>query len=324
MRPDEPTPPDTPPEGEARPKAARGLMRTRSAEPPADAAPADATPEPPAPSDTASADAQQGGEPRRAAQRGDTPARREAAAAARATGAARPPRPTGEAAKAAPGQRTTLALPPPADPAKAQAPARPTKGGGADAPARAQLPAKAQLPAGTGQAKPAPAKPGAKASPRDARPPRRTVSRTAPMSLAAIHAAMAGHQEGHDPVRLAIDVVVKIASVVWLAGAVIVWIRLLGYSEDALVASWHEPGGPWISTAIAAVTMPVISVGLWLSASWGVVLWSSAVLAAIISTIVNPQAVPFGMLALVANVAGLALACGLAAVKGWSQRSRNR
>ena len=38
-----------------------------------------------------------------------------------------------------------------------------------------------------------------------------------------------------------------------------------------------------------------------------------------VHALVAPVAQP-----LVANVAGLALACGLAAVKGWSQRSRNR
>ncbi len=319
-QPREPGAPAGAPQGQdARTDAARGLMRTRQA---AGSRRGDAA------SEEASTDAGAGSRGGKAAPRAPapepkagTPRKTDQTGRPEASGA-RPGRAAGSPAGAG---RPPLALPPaegggavPARTAGAGLPAttRPSAAEDAQPPVPSQAAAKAQVPAKVGAAE----KTATAAASREARPPRRSVSRTAPMSLAAIHAAMAGHQEGRDPLRLAIAVVTRVASVLWLAGAVVIWMRLLGYGGETIVASWHEPAGPWIPTAATAVVMPVISVGLWLSASWGVVLWSSAVLAAIVCTVVAPAAVPFGTLALVANIAGLALACGLAAAKGWTQR----
>ncbi len=231
-------------------------------------------------------------------------------------------------APAASGPGGAPALPPPDDgpsgPAGAQLPV-PVSEAQASA---AQVPATVADKAETGKVPAKNGSAGAKSVPaktaRDARPPRQTTSRTAPMSLAAIHAAMAGHHDGHDPLGIALATVVRITSAVWLAGAVIVWMRLVGYETDVIVASWHNPGGPWISTAVAAVVMPVISVGLWLAAPWGIVLWASALLAAVVAAILSPDSVPFGILALVGNIAALALAVGLAVLKTWKRHDGPR
>lgn len=283
-------------EGGAR-GATRGLMRTTEA--------GRAAPTRPAPRSPANQDA-----PRPAPQPASQPAR--GAAPARSKPPARPAEPAARAATASTrsgGGTKGAGLPVPASPNPGAA--APAGAGGAAVPATS--PAQPAQPAKAAQ--PAPAK-----KKRAAAPPRQRVSRTAPLSIAAIHAAMAGHKEGHDPIRLAMKVVVRLASVIWLAGAVVVWMRLIGYESDLISPSWHSPDGPWISTSVAAAVMPVISVGLWLAASWGIALWFCALLAATVAFAVSPGSVPFGAPALTLNIITLAAVVGLGALRSWRNR----
>lgn len=298
-------------EGGAR-GATRGLMRTTEA--------GRAAPTRPAPRSPANQDA-----PQPTPQPASQPAR--GAAPARSKPPARPAEPAARAATASTrsgGGTKGAGLPVPASPSSGAAAggaggnqlpvpvgAAPAGAGGAAVPATS--PAQPAQPAKAAQ--PAPAK-----KKRAAAPPRQRVSRTAPLSIAAIHAAMAGHKEGHDPIRLAMKVVVRLASVIWLAGAVVVWMRLIGYESDLISPSWHSPDGPWISTSVAAAVMPVISVGLWLAASWGIALWFCALLAATVAFAVSPGSVPFGAPALTLNIITLAAVVGLGALRSWRNR----
>lgn len=285
---------DTPADGTA--KATRGLMRTGART---------AAPDQPAPRRAANQDTSA---PPREAQRAATPAPRAKAPARQVE------RPAAAVERA--GETKGAGLPVPAGQAGAAAAA-----GAAQLPVPVDAPAAqagaAQVPAKTAEpAKSAPASKKKRAAP----PPRQRVSRTAPLSIAAIHAAMAGHKEGHDPVRLAMKVVVRLASLVWLAGAVVVWMRLIGYDSDLISPSWHAPDGPWISTSVAAAVMPVISVGLWLAGSWGIALWFCALLAATVSFALEPASVPFGAVALTLNIITLAAVVGLGVLQSWRNR----
>ncbi|WP_075221015.1 DUF6163 family protein [Acuticoccus yangtzensis] len=315
----------------------RGLMRS-TAKAPEGGTPGGAAKDGAAGAGTSGAGGAAGGAPRTAAPRAaEAGAPRQALAlpapgGAAPAGAATAPRTPAKttAPKAASGsaaaQQQAQQPEPKGAPGRTQLPAR-IDDQAASAEAKAQLPAKAGVGAGagagTGDARAAPARPAARAAgkpARETRPPRRTVSRTAPLSLAAIHAAMAGHKEGRDRLGILTDLVVRVSAVAWLIGAVVVWTTLIGYQSAAIEASWHSPSGPWISTSVAAVVMPVISVGLWLAGSWGVVLWGSAVLAALVFTIIAPGSVPFGPVALAANIVALALAAGLVCFRAWSER----
>jgi thiol:disulfide interchange protein len=123
--------------------------------------------------------------------------------------------------------------------------------------------------------------------------------------------------EADSPSRLdtALAVLLRLAGVAWLAGAVVLWGRLVGYFGDTITPAWHDPEGPWLTTLTAAVVFPVVAVGLWLLGRWGVVLWVSAVAAEVVLLITAPRLLPFGVAAVVVNILAIAAAGALAAVK---------
>lgn len=178
---------------------------------------------------------------------------------------------------------------------------------------RRRAPAEASLPVPAGSAGPAPAVRTGRTMPAAAgrtaghaeRVPPRVASRTAPLSLAAIHASVPGRHEGHDPLRLAIATVLRLASIAWLAGSVAIWARLVGYMDTTIVADWYAPQGPWLTTTTAALLMPVASIGLWLLGPWGVVVWAAATAADGALYWLAPHLMPFGPAALVGNLVAL-------------------
>nr|WP_244977852.1 DUF6163 family protein [Aureimonas jatrophae] len=70
------------------------------------------------------------------------------------------------------------------------------------------------------------------------------------------------------------DVVCRLASVALFAGGLFYWTRLIGVYDGLL---WRFDTMPiwWrIATPVLAVLYPIAGVGLWLIASWGIVIWT--------------------------------------------------
>ncbi|MEM8855531.1 MAG: hypothetical protein AAGD34_17640 [Pseudomonadota bacterium] len=126
-----------------------------------------------------------------------------------------------------------------------------------------------------------------------------------------------------DPLGFAIDVILRVAAVVWLAGAVLLWGRLVGYIETDLSPAWHDPTGPWVSTGAAAVAWPAVAVGLWLTARWGVVLWGAALAIEFAIILTDASLAPFGLPAFYANLAAFAVVTALGGVRAVRRKEYN-
>ncbi|XWN33210.1 MAG: DUF6163 family protein [Devosia sp.] len=118
-----------------------------------------------------------------------------------------------------------------------------------------------------------------------------------------------------DPLGFAIKVILRLAAVAWLAGAVLLWGRLVGYIETDLSPAWHDPTGPWVTTGAAAVAWPAVAVGLWLTSRWGVVLWGAALALEAAMILTDASLAPFGLAAFFVNVAVFAVVAALGGVR---------
>ncbi|MEM6761365.1 MAG: DUF6163 family protein, partial [Pseudomonadota bacterium] len=123
-----------------------------------------------------------------------------------------------------------------------------------------------------------------------------------------------------DILRIAQAVVMRLMALAWLVGTVVVWGRLVGYLEGSLTLAWHAAEGPWLVALAAAILGPVVTVGLWLGSSWGLVIWASALLGGLAVLVLAPAALPFGTLSLAANTAAFLIAGGLGALRAWRDR----
>lgn len=191
----------------------------------------------------------------------------------------------------------------------------------AAAAAQPVLPAPADPPAGRGPLPPARPRPvafgGGANENRKAAPSRAAAAAAA----AALDAPLVPEEEEPDPLGIALGVLLRLSSLAWLAAAIWVWGRLVGYADDTIVPDWHAPGGPWLTTLTAAVVYPVVAVGLWLRGRWGVVLWAAAVASEVALLLVAPALLPFGILALAGNLAALAVAAGLGIARALKKRN---
>ncbi len=246
--------------------------------------------------------------------------------------------PASGAAKAAPSNAVVPVKPgpPPAREAAkppAAAPARPP----AQRPAAAQLPAPATPPAAPPARRQAaearPALPAPQPAPRAqgkaasrwamTRPKgRMSSSRAAILSMTSQEAPLETAEEGErDIVWFAQASLMRLIGVAWLAVTVLIWGRLIGYLDADLTIAWHAPEGPWMAVMVSAIMAPVVSVGLWLAASWGIVVWLAATGLGIYALIVAPVGtVPLGWPGIAANIVGLVVVCALAGLRAWRDR----
>jgi len=188
------------------------------------------------------------------------------------------------------------------------------------APGEAALPAPADAPPAKRPLPPARTRPavfgGGANENRKAAPSRAAAAAHA----AALDAPMVPEEAEADPFGIALGVLLRIAAIAWLAAAVWMWGRLVGYADDVIVPAWHAPGGPWLTTLTAAVVYPVVAVGLWLRGRWGIVLWAAAVAAEVSLVLLAPALLPFGVLALAGNLVALAAAAGLGIARALARR----
>lgn len=126
-----------------------------------------------------------------------------------------------------------------------------------------------------------------------------------------------------DRLGLALALLLRGAGVVWMAAALVVWARLIGYLEADLTPAWHAPDGPWLSTIVSAVGAPIVAVGLWLVASWGAVLWVMAVATEVALTALAPDDTVFGTAGVAVNAVLLVAAGTLALVRHRRNRELN-
>lgn len=84
----------------------------------------------------------------------------------------------------------------------------------------------------------------------------------------------------------------RLLSLVWMAKGLLAWASILGV--PVLAGEPFElmaPSRQALTIGFAILDL-VAAVGLWLAASWGAVLWIFAVLSAIVTTLLSPDAGP--------------------------------
>ncbi|MBJ3778181.1 DUF6163 family protein [Acuticoccus mangrovi] len=145
--------------------------------------------------------------------------------------------------------------------------------------------------------------------------------RAANFSAMSLDTPLAQREERPEPLRAVTAIIMKVAGIAWLAGAIIIWGRLVGYLESSLNPGWHAADGPWLTTIVAAVAYPVVSIGLWLGGSWGVVVWAAAIGAGVALAVLNPMLLPFGPAALLSNLVVFLVVTSLGALMAWRRRA---
>lgn len=135
------------------------------------------------------------------------------------------------------------------------------------------------------------------------------------LSMTSQEAPLEARSQALDPLWLGVAVGARLVSLFWLAAALLLWARLVGYADSQLTLQWHAPGGPVLTTLVLALATPVVSVGLWLLASWGAVLWAATVALGIALLVLAPQSLPFGVLELGTNLAAMLVLAALLVVR---------
>lgn len=114
-----------------------------------------------------------------------------------------------------------------------------------------------------------------------------------------------------DALWLAIAAAMRLTSFAFILAALAFWAELIGYRGSSLTLSWHALEGPWLQTFFCALAFPIVAIGLWLLANWGVVVWVSVSALAFVLYALTPWSPDFAVLAIVLNAAMmLALAAG--------------
>jgi len=149
---------------------------------------------------------------------------------------------------------------------------------------------------------------------------RMSSSRAALLSMTSQEAPLAEKPEERDLFELIEAGVMRIASLAWLAAAILIWGRLIGYGDGAPTMAWHSLGIHFVPTLVEALVAPIVSVGLWLVSSWGAVVWAAAVLVTLALAVAGILDPPFGILALVGNILALLLVGTLAGIRAWRDR----
>lgn len=82
--------------------------------------------------------------------------------------------------------------------------------------------------------------------------------------------------------RAVMTVYMRVLSVVWLLAGVVIWARIIGIAQFGGIWFWDLPVEIQVAAVYFAVLSLVAGVGLWLTVSWGTVLWMLAAASQII------------------------------------------
>lgn len=145
-------------------------------------------------------------------------------------------------------------------------------------------------------------------------------SRAALLSMTSQEAPLAEQHEERDLLELCEVALMRLASIAWLAAAVLIWGRLIGYGGADATLFWHSLSSAFVPTLVAAILAPIVSVGLWLVSSWGAVIWAAAVTVSLAAALFGLASPPFGIAGLAANIAALAVIGTIAGVRAWRDR----
>lgn len=66
----------------------------------------------------------------------------------------------------------------------------------------------------------------------------------------------------------------RMVSLLTLVVSIFLWARMLGFHGDDIQKLFEKNNFEGIVTAVVAIAMPLLCVGLWLGMSWGVILWA--------------------------------------------------
>lgn len=152
------------------------------------------------------------------------------------------------------------------------------------------------------------------------RPQRMSPSRAAILSMTSQEAPLTEVEDEWDVLRFSRTAVMRVFAVTWLALTVFVWGRLVGAFPAGLTLAWHAPEGPMISLVLGAIIAPVVAIGLWLAASWGIVLWAAALLTWSAALFAVPPNIPFAMTLFTLNVIAFSAVCALSAARAIRDR----
>lgn len=153
---------------------------------------------------------------------------------------------------------------------------------------------------------------------------RMSSSRAALLSMTSQEAPLSEKPEERDVLEIVEAVLMRVIGLLWLAGAVLVWSRLIGYGEGAPAMYWYDLGHAFVPTLVAALLAPIVGVGLWLVSRWGGVVWAAAVFLGLYAMLAGHATPPFDGVPLVANLVALAVLGSIAGVRAWHDYKHDR
>lgn len=149
---------------------------------------------------------------------------------------------------------------------------------------------------------------------------RMTSSKAALLSMTSQEDPMAEQTAEPDFLRTLYAALLRVVALVWILATVVIWARLLGYLDAGLPLSWYGTGEVMVPTVVSAILAPIVAVGLWLVASWGIVVWVASILAGLFTGLTAPGTVPFGVFAMVTNILMMLVVATVFGVRAWRDR----
>lgn len=122
--------------------------------------------------------------------------------------------------------------------------------------------------------------------------------------------------------RLLVVVLCRLAGLLMFALGMLYWIRIVGIHEGALWRFDLMPTAWKVASASLAVLYPVAGVGLWMTVSWGAVIWALILIGEAIMHLGLPDIFGEAGLLLGVNALGFALLLMLRLVGWWEGRRR--
>lgn len=122
--------------------------------------------------------------------------------------------------------------------------------------------------------------------------------------------------------RLLTVVLCRIAGVLLFGLGILYWIRIVGIYEGVLWRFDLMPTAWKVASASLAVLYPVAGVGLWMTVSWGAVIWALILFGEALMHLGLPQIFGEGDLLLLGNSIGFLFLLMLRLVAFWEGRRR--